>query len=168
MSGSAQLGVMNGMIRADWHFLVPATCVWVLSLLVTAWDFLQLQGSVYRFGVVNAVGLALFVAGVSLRAIGKGTIAKSYSYVLKAPQGKSLVQHGIYSSIRHPIYLAGLLYNMGTPLIFSSTFGFLMMLGFIPCILYRIEIEERMLIQEFGNDYLEYKKRTRKLIPHVY
>jgi protein-S-isoprenylcysteine O-methyltransferase Ste14 len=135
---------------------------------VIAWDFLVLQGAVYRFGVVNAAGLALFVAGVSLRAVGKRTLAKSYSYVLRASGQKKLVKHGVYRSVRHPIYLAALLYTMGTPLIFSSVFSFLVILGFIPCILYRIEVEEKMLIQEFGNEYLEYKKHTKKLIPYVY
>jgi len=159
---------MSKIERADWYFLVPATIIWVLSLAVTAWDFVQLQGMVYRFGTVGAAGLILFLAGVSLRAVGKRTLRKSYSYFLKASQRKPLVTHGVYRFIRHPIYLAGILYNFGAPLIFSSTYGFLVMLGFIPCILYRIGVEERMLIQEFGNEYLEYKKHTKKLIPYVY
>jgi len=159
---------MSEIEKADWYFIVPATTVWVLSILVTAWDFLQLQGMVYHFGVVNVVGLALFWAGVSLRAIGKRTLAKSYSYVLRVSQKKALVKHGVYRFVRHPIYLAAILYTTGTPLIFSSVYGFLVILGFIPCILYRIDIEEKMLIQEFGKKYLEYKKNTKKLIPYVY
>ena len=105
---------------------------------------------------------------VSLRAVGKRTLAKSYSYVLKAGQQKQLVRHGVYRFIRHPIYLAGILYTLGTPLIFSSLYGFLVILGFIPCLLYRIGIEEKMLIQEFGNEYSEYRKNTKKLIPFIY
>jgi len=31
--------------------------------------------------------------------------------------------------------------------------------------LYQIGLEERMLIQEFGDEYLEYRKHTEKLIP---
>jgi len=122
----------------------------------------------YHFGMANAVGLALFLVGISLRAIGRRTLAKSYSYVLKATQKKVLVKHGVYKFIRHPIYLAAILYTTGTPLIFSSVCGFLVILGFIPCILYRIEVEENMLIREFGNEYLEYKEYTKKLIPYVY
>ena len=69
--------VMPQIEKADWYFIVPATAVWALSLLVTAWDFLQLQGMVYRFGTANVVGLALFLAGVSLRAVGKRTFANN-------------------------------------------------------------------------------------------
>jgi protein-S-isoprenylcysteine O-methyltransferase Ste14 len=160
--------MMAKVDKADWCFIVPATTVWVLSLVVAAWDFLQLQGAVYYFSIANGAGFALFVTGVSLRAIGKRTLKKSYSYVLKTSQRKALVKHGVYAHVRHPIYLAAMLYVTGTPLIFSSVYGFLVTLAFVPCILYRITIEEKMLIQEFGNEYLEYRKHTKKLIPYIY
>jgi len=35
-------------------------------------------------------------------------------------------------------------------------------------LLFRIGIEERMLVEEFGVEYEEYMKRTRKLVPYVY
>jgi protein-S-isoprenylcysteine O-methyltransferase Ste14 len=35
-------------------------------------------------------------------------------------------------------------------------------------LLFRIEIEEKVLIAEFGLEYEEYKKKTKKLIPHLY
>jgi protein-S-isoprenylcysteine O-methyltransferase Ste14 len=38
----------------------------------------------------------------------------------------------------------------------------------IPVFLNRIRIEERMLIEEFGDAYREYRETTRKLIPFVY
>jgi protein-S-isoprenylcysteine O-methyltransferase Ste14 len=34
-------------------------------------------------------------------------------------------------------------------------------------LLFRIEIEERMLISEFGLEYDEYKKETKKLLPYI-
>ena len=35
-------------------------------------------------------------------------------------------------------------------------------------LLFRIGIEERMLVEEFGAEYEEYMRRTKKLIPYVY
>jgi protein-S-isoprenylcysteine O-methyltransferase Ste14 len=35
-------------------------------------------------------------------------------------------------------------------------------------LLFRIGIEERMLVEEFGVEYEEYMRRTKKLIPYVY
>jgi protein-S-isoprenylcysteine O-methyltransferase Ste14 len=42
------------------------------------------------------------------------------------------------------------------------------MLGIVPLFLYRIGIEEKMLIEKFGDEYLQYMKRTRKLTPLIY
>ncbi len=43
--------------RADWYFLVPATTIWSLMLVLTAWDFIFVQGGFAvlawaRFGAV--------------------------------------------------------------------------------------------------------------------
>jgi protein-S-isoprenylcysteine O-methyltransferase Ste14 len=152
--------------RADWGFIVPSTLIWVSSLFLTAWDFVILQGTVYRFSLASALGLVLFSAGLSLRLISRRTLGKYYSYGLKPPE--KLITHGIYKHIRHPCYFAMLLYTMGTPLVFSSLYGFVVTIGFVPFILYRIKIEEKMLIEKFGDTYREYMKKTKKLIPFTY
>src|SRR4030043_69803 len=114
---------MSRIAKADWYFIISATAVWLLSLIVTTWDFVQLQNLAFHFGAVNAVGLASFLIGVALRRVGKNTLSKSYSYVLETSQKHVLVKHGIYKHVRHPIYLGAILYVTGTPLIFSSLYG---------------------------------------------
>jgi len=42
------------------------------------------------------------------------------------------------------------------------------MLGFIPCFLYRIKIEENTLLEKFGNEYREYMKIIKKIVPYIY
>jgi protein-S-isoprenylcysteine O-methyltransferase Ste14 len=32
----------------------------------------------------------------------------------------------------------------------------------------RIQIEERLLLEEFGQEYEKYRKKTKKLIPYIY
>ncbi len=153
--------------RADWYFIVLATTIWSLMLVLTAWDFIYLQHWIYHFNAESVLGVFLFVSGVSLREFSKRTLKKSYSYVLTKRQ-KQLVTNGVYKFIRHPIYLAAILYVPGWPLFFSSLYGFLVALAFIPCILYRIKIEERMLIEEFGDQYIDYMKHTKKILPFLY
>ena len=150
------------------RFVIPATLVFALALLVAALDFIYIQKGVYRFGIVNAAGLALFLIGVVIRFVGKRTLGKYYSYGLRTLSDHKLVKHGIYKHIRHPISLAAIIYDVGIPLFFSSLYGFLLMLGLIPLMLYRIKIEEKMLIEKFGDEYREYMKKTKKLIPFIY
>jgi len=154
--------------REDWAFVFSASLVWALSLLVTLWDFVVLQEMTYRLSFVSAAGLALFIAGVIIRAVAKRTLGKYYSYGLRTLPEHKLVTHGIYRHIRHPISLAAIIYDMGIPLFFSSLYGSLIMLGLVPCILYRVGIEERMLLGRFGDEYREYMKRTRRMIPYLY
>lgn len=39
---------------------------------------------------------------------------------------------------------------------------------FVVVYLYRISVEERMLVRELGDDYVQYRRRTRKLLPFIY
>ena len=154
--------------RADKVFMILGSLVFFSALLVTLWDFVKIQEMTYRLSLVNVVGLVLFSIGVSIRLVARRTLGKCFSSGLKTTQKHELIKHGIYKHIRHPAYLGSLLLSPGVPLIFSSLYGFLLILGIIPCFLYRIRIEESMLIEKFGNEYWEYMKETKKIIPFIY
>jgi protein-S-isoprenylcysteine O-methyltransferase Ste14 len=155
-------------IGEDWPFVISATSVFALSILVSVLDFVQLQGASFRLGIVNILGIALFVVGIAIRMVGRMTLGKYYSYGLKTSPDQRLIEHGIYRRIRHPITLAAMIYSLGIPLIVSSVYGLLVMLGLVSLFLYRIRIEERMLIERFGVEYREYVRKTKKLIPYIY
>ncbi len=57
---------------------------------------------------------------------------------------------------------------LGVPVYASSLYGLLTMSALIPLVLNRIRIEERMLIEEFGDAYRTYRQTTHKLIPFIY
>jgi len=154
--------------REDWGFIITASLVFFLAMFVTVWDFVQVQRMIFGFGIVNFVGLGLFLIGFSIRRLAKRTLGKYYSYGLRTLPNQKLIKHGIYKHVRHPISLAVIVYDTGIPLFFSSLYGSFIMLGLIPLILYRIKIEEKMLIQKFGDEYREYMKKTKKLIPFIY
>jgi len=162
--------VTSKTVSADWRFIVMATLIWVSALIVTAWGFIVTQRMNCHFGSVNIIGLTLILTGIFIRRIAKRILGKYYSYSLKILRGHKLIKHGIYRHIRHPCHLAMILYSVGIPtLFFSSIYGFFLMLGLIPCvILYRIKIEEKMLIEKFGIEYSEYMKKTKRLILHFY
>jgi len=154
--------------REDRVFVVLASLVFFSSLFVSIWEFVTVQGMVSRFSAFSVLGLILFVVGVGIRLIGKRALGKYYSYGLRVLPDHKLVTGGIYRYVRHPISLAVLVNGPGIPLIFSSLYGFIITLALIPLVLYRIPIEEHMLIQRFGDEYRDYMKRTKKLIPFLY
>ena len=75
----------------------------------------------------------------------------------------------IYSRVRHPMYLALLLYSAGRALalpnwVAGSAYGVAMALLFA----LRVGPEERMMREEFGKDYESYIARTKRLVPGVW
>lgn len=154
--------------KADRVFTILGSLVFFSALLVTLWDFVKIQEMACRLTLVNVVGLGLFLIGVSVRIVARRTLGKYFSSDLKTPLKHELIKHGICKRIRHPAYLGSLLLSIGIPLSFSSLYGFLLTLGLIPCFLYRMRIEESMLLKKFGEECLKYMKNTKKIIPFVY
>jgi protein-S-isoprenylcysteine O-methyltransferase Ste14 len=81
---------------------------------------------------------------------------------------QQVVSAGVYGIVRHPMYLAGALMFLGTPLLLGTLYGILA--GLLICLLlvFRITGEEKMLIKELEG-YAEYRKKVRyRLIPFVW
>ncbi|MBI4286501.1 MAG: isoprenylcysteine carboxylmethyltransferase family protein [Chloroflexi bacterium] len=156
---------MHWTIKADWYFVIPAALVWAAGLAVTAWDFIWLQELAFRIVATNVVGAVLIVIGIITRQIARRTLGKYFGSGLRTLPGHRLVKTGIYKHVRHPAYTGFLLAQIGTPLLFISFYGLYVMLLLIPCFLYRINIEEKMLIEKFGDEYLEYRRRSKRLVP---
>lgn len=155
----------------DWTMLpiiVTATLGFVVALL----DFVFLQK--LKFQVFGLLGLFLLVAGGYMRMkarlqlkekAGFRTLAETVR--LQTMEGHRLVKDGLYKYIRHPLYLGETMRNFGFVTIFSSIYGVLLIAVSTIFVALRIRMEERMLIQVFGDEYREYQKNTKRIIPYV-
>ncbi|UCE44236.1 MAG: isoprenylcysteine carboxylmethyltransferase family protein [Candidatus Bathyarchaeota archaeon] len=85
--------------------------------------------------------------------------------VAETHRTEKVVTGGIYSIVRHPQYLGGLLAHVGISFLLSALYSLL----FTPLIMILIVLismkEERELIREFRLEYEEYRKRVPMLIP---
>ncbi len=159
---------MHTTERAD-KFLFPAiTIVTFCALIISFWDFIVLQQSVYRFGWLNVIGLALFGPGIIIYLAARLTLKNFFSKRLNLIEEHKLVTHGVYKYIRHPSYTGSILLWLGFTLLLNSIHGFIVMLPSVILVLIRIKFEEKMLIRAFGQQYIDFMKRTKKLIPYVY
>ena len=72
---------------------------------------------------------------------------------------------GMLKRMRHPLYSAVLLIIFGYVL-FHPTYVTLVSAGMLTLYVFvGIQLEERKLIRQFGDQYLEYKKNTPMLVP---
>jgi len=154
--------------KSDWRFMAGASVVFLLAIGVSIAECI-IRVQVGRFSISMLIaGLVLFTVGVSLRIVARRALGKFFTVTLKVTEEQRLVTNGIYKHIRHPAYTGSLLGSLGYPLMLSSWWGFLAMFLNIPFFLYRIHIEEKMLVEGFGDEYRRYQKQSKKLIPFVY
>jgi len=115
---------------------------------------------------VMAVGSVLCVAGVALAIWARTILGANWSSRPATKEGHELITSGPYQLIRHPIYSGMLLAMLGTFLI-SGVPGLLVFVAFGAVVIYRIGVEERLMVQLFAEKYLQYKKHTKALIPFI-
>ncbi|CCD22573.1 protein-S-isoprenylcysteine carboxyl O-methyltransferase NDAI_0A04160 [Naumovozyma dairenensis CBS 421] len=119
---------------------------------------------------LSIIGLFLVIMGQSIRFISMKTAGKSFSHLLKTEKedDHTLVTDGIYSVFRHPSYLGFFWWAVGTQILLLnpiSTCIFVYVLwNFFSK---RIKIEEKYLIEFFGEDYVNYKKNVYTWIPFI-
>ncbi|MCW3976645.1 MAG: isoprenylcysteine carboxylmethyltransferase family protein [Candidatus Bathyarchaeota archaeon] len=158
--------------REDWTSL-PFILITGMGFVAAVLDFVFLQN--LQFQVFGLVGLALVVVGGYLRMKARVQLRKKAGFDnlvstsrLQIVEGHTLVKDGLYQRIRHPLYLGEILRNFGIVLIFSSGYGMLFIVIGAILLLFRIHAEEEMLIEAFGSEYEDYKRKTKRLIPYVY
>jgi len=84
-------------------------------------------------------------------------------------ENHQLVEKGLYKIIRHPGYLGQLIIFLGISTCLSNWLSILLML--VPVLLgylNRINVEEKFMVEQMGQKYLDYQKRTKRLIPMIY
>jgi protein-S-isoprenylcysteine O-methyltransferase len=83
-------------------------------------------------------------------------------------KGHTLVKTGPYAIVRHPIY-TGVGFGMaGSAIALGNAFGLLVLLGVLLMLFFRMGDEEKIMIEKFGKEYLEYEKEVRRFIPFLY
>ena len=158
--------------REDWTVL-PVILITSIGFIVTAIDFIFLQNLKFQF--FGLIGLALVIIGGYLRTKARLELKKKAGFDnlvstsrLQIVEGQQLVKDGLYKHLRHPVYLGEILRNLGIVSIFSSGIGILFIMVGTIFLLFRIKTEEEMLVEAFGSDYEDYKRKTKRLIPYIY
>lgn len=78
-----------------------------------------------------------------------------------------VLDSGVFSVVRHPIYTGAILFYLGASLYTMSLASGLFLLPIIGFYSWIASYEERILTEQFGDDYLNYKKKTGMLFPKL-
>ncbi len=114
-------------------------------------------------------GVLISVPSAALLAVSVFQFAKRTGELpISALRPRRMVQSGVYSAWRHPIYLFYTLSILGLALILGSGAMLVVLLpGFILCVAIYVAVEERGLKRRFGNEYIGYCRWTPLVLPRL-
>ncbi|MEP6824962.1 MAG: methanethiol S-methyltransferase [Ramlibacter sp.] len=167
--------------KAWWTRVVPqsmerSTYVWIsnFALMLVLWKWQPLQGVVWEVGHpvgvmvlwgVCALGWALvFASSFAINHFDLFGLRQVYLNLRKARYSHlSFRISGLYRLVRHPLMLGFLIAFWATP---RMTFGHLFFAAANTLyILVALKLEERDLVDHFGDDYTQYKDQVPMILP---
>ena len=164
-----KIGEIYGLI-SGWGFFLFWIGIWIscqirftvpifqnLSVSVPATDF-----SISIFHLVIFMPFFAIGAWLGIRGVNEITLKAAETH-----RPEKIVTTGIYSCVRHPQYLGGLLAHVGISFLLSAWYS-LLCTPLMALLIYLIsKKEEEELIKEFGKEYEDYKKRVPMLMPRL-
>jgi protein-S-isoprenylcysteine O-methyltransferase len=147
--------------------------IWLVNLTTIAVGiFASYRLREYRLSWPNIgleIGTCLFVAGLVLRWYSIMYLGRFFTMNVAIAADHRVIDSGPYRFIRHPSYTGILLAMLGLGLICQNWASLLII--FVPScavLLWRIHIEEKVLLEGLGAPYRSYMQRTKRLIPLIY
>ena len=149
--------------------------IWILTILIAVGYLLSFSigatktGRIYHWDTFFAIGALMAIVGLIIRINAITTLKQHFTYTVTAIEHHELIETGIYKYLRHPGYLGQIIIFIGISTSLSNWLSILLMM--IPVLfgyIYRIRTEERFMAEQLGQKYLDYQKRTKRLIPLIY
>ncbi len=151
------------------RFAVLALIIWFAAYrsLAPRVIFSGVMGIHPAPGPVAMIGAALTALGVAFAVWARSHLGRNWSSHPALKEGHELVTSGPYRFVRHPIYTGILFAMIGSALAISPVwFGVTVFAGVVFGM--RIRKEEGIMMRQFPEEYREYKKRTKALIPFIW
>ena len=160
-----------GYIFGGFIFLILVPCAIYLTSLVSS---ASLGSNASPSGIIRySVAILLAVTGLvfviwsnlDLFIVGKGGPADFFNTSI-SPRSKKFVTQGSYRYSRNPMVFGMNALYIAFSLFLNSVSALLFCLLFLfAIILYIKKFEEKRLLKDFGDEYLEYKKRVSMILP---
>lgn len=115
------------------------------------------------------LGAAVFVAALALFLATHRQLGRNWSQTLELREDHTLVTHGVYRLVRHPMYSAFFLWALAQALLLQNWIaGPAGLVGFGLLYAFRVGREEAMMRAAFGQQYVDYIARTKRVIPFIH
>jgi protein-S-isoprenylcysteine O-methyltransferase Ste14 len=146
-------------------FILIASAVSVGSSLIE-WAYFSDQSSNL---FLTILGILMIIIGLIIRITAINTLGKFFTATARTTNEHLLVTSGPFSIMRHPSYAGAILVITGVPVLLNNliTFFSTILLLFFAYD-FRIKSEEKVIISTFGEKYLQYSLKVKKIVPHLW
>jgi protein-S-isoprenylcysteine O-methyltransferase Ste14 len=145
----------------------------VLALIPTSLS-LNYSDWLYFIQAPELVNPLLFLSGVILLALGvvvailaSRSISVSTVADMRTDRKSALVTGGLYARMRHPLYLATILFLLSLIAFYPFSNILTFSLAFVAYVVIGAYLEERKLVVQYGPEYITYQKTTGFLLPRL-
>src|SRR5712664_3458207 len=148
------------LVLARVGFFVPL--IWVASPAFSFAEYALGSGPLVAGVICLVIGLWLFYRS-------HADLGTNWSITLEVREQHRLITQGVYRRIRHPMYSALVLYAVAHALVIPNwVAGPSNLVAFGVLFALRVRPEERMMLEQFGDEYTAYMARTQRLVPGVW
>jgi len=149
-------------------FKLPVVLQKLLPLVMVGPLFIAPLIPQNRFNISDFISLPIGILLFVLGWISPIFALFKFGTIPSVRKKSNLITTGVYRVVRHPIFGGTLIAVLGWTILLKSIisivyFPFLFLLYFLTTV-----VEERILIEEYGDQYLDYKKKvTKRFIPFI-
>ena len=146
------------------HAAVPPPLIFLGALVIGVALNIARPLTIFADGRIGDVlGLVAALGSAAIAFWAFRTMVRAGEHPDPAVPTKSIVRQGPFGRTRNPIYVSFALFDLGVALLLNNLW---IILALVPLMLYIdrgiVRREERYLEQQFGDEYLEYKRSVRR------
>ena len=117
--------------------------------------------------LVGIIGLSICVSGAIIACWSRYLLGANWSLSVQEKESHELIQQGMYKIVRHPIYTGLLLLFTGNAIIVGDYRGIIAVGIVFISFWWKLKKEEKVLSAIFKQQYTDYQKKTKALIPFL-
>ena len=140
---------------------ITSFVLYMLAISWISWSQIVMPSWLRWLGVIGAMFSILLVAWIHR------TLGRQYSAELAIQKDHALVTSGPYARIRHPMYTALNMFSFSLALTTSNILVLFFAVLVIVPFPWIARMEEKMLLETFGEDYREYMSKTGRFFPRI-
>lgn len=152
------------IVAAFGQFILP-----ICYVAVSLGTGLPIFGDYAFHPIQGWLGIVAMVAALVLFRLTHKQLGRNWSVTLETRAEHKLVTEGVYAWVRHPMYSSFLLSGLAQALLLPNWIvGPAGLVAFAILFLYRVGREEALMVETFGQAYVDFMARTARIVPWLY